>query len=379
MIVGALGAPGRAFVGDRGQVAVHNEDWSLDWWIGADDRVRVPSSDPSTRRVEHGGAPIAQTRLRVPGGDAVQRVYGIGGSGGAVVVEVANESPAAFVVGFSVVGARSISPVSVDGASGIAVDGRLAILMPYAPPRWSVNDVVGAAPTIGESTGAMPACSGRSGVNATICFPLSHRNRLRIALLTSGSDPGRLDLVNMPDADEVARGWNAHLDKGMRVVLNDAREEGAINFARSQVLLDPDPDAGVAAALEDWGYDTEATIAWEALSLRARRASVLRRGLDAGDSASALLLRMRNELLRETHDGVDLLPSRDRRANVDVHGAPTRFGSVSFAIRRMEEKVKVLWEVTDPAQRFVLRASALDDSWNTSEAMGEAILSANRD
>ena len=107
-LVGALGARGRATVDARGRVDVVGEAWSLDWWIGADDRWRIPAREPAVRQRALDGAPVLETAMRVPGGDAVQRVYGIGGPGGIVVVEIENASPAAFVAAFTIRGARAV-------------------------------------------------------------------------------------------------------------------------------------------------------------------------------------------------------------------------------------------------------------------------------
>ena len=60
--------------------------------------------------------------MRVPGGDAVQHVYGA--TPDAAVVEIVNESPAPFVVALVVRGAVA---VDTDGAT-VFVDRRPAIL-----------------------------------------------------------------------------------------------------------------------------------------------------------------------------------------------------------------------------------------------------------
>ena len=73
--VGNLDSPQRAAVDAAGLVAVAGRPWSLDWWIGAEDRWHVPAREVAVRQTLLGNSPVVETRLRVPSGDAVQRVY----------------------------------------------------------------------------------------------------------------------------------------------------------------------------------------------------------------------------------------------------------------------------------------------------------------
>lgn len=378
-LVGAVGTRGRAAVDERGALRVVGADWSLDWWLGADDHWRVPARDSAVRQRPVGGAPVLETAARVPGGDARQRVYGIGGPGGLVVIEVENDSPAAFVVAFTVQGARSVGPARVTG-DRIAVDGREALVLPFAPPRWTVATGTGVLvpETVGADTGAFPSCRDRNRVEAALLFPLSHRNRLRIAVATSDDPSGPVDLGLVPSAAGAAAGWRALLDHGMRVALPDLRMQEALDLARSQVLLDPDPDAATTAALEDWGHDDRAAWAWRGLSLSARRAA-RRRAFTLDESRPAGLLgAVRRMLVRETSalelDLAPALPSEWRGQDLDVHDVPTRTGRLSYALRWHGPRPALLWEVVDPAPGLALRASALDPAWSTTAPTGETLL-----
>jgi len=82
--LGTVATPARGIVDPRGLVTVAAVDpsrsrsgWSLDWWIGADDRWHTPSTDAGVRQRLVGDAPVVETAVRIPGGDAVQRVYAI--------------------------------------------------------------------------------------------------------------------------------------------------------------------------------------------------------------------------------------------------------------------------------------------------------------
>ena len=70
--VGVLGSTHQALVDDRGAITPDGARWQLDWWVGADDRWHVPARDAAVRQALVGGAPVVETSLRVPGGDAHQ-------------------------------------------------------------------------------------------------------------------------------------------------------------------------------------------------------------------------------------------------------------------------------------------------------------------
>ena len=374
-LVGALGNPGRARVDARGGVQVVGASWSFGWWIGADDRWRSPAVEPAVRQRTVESTPVVETAMRVPGGDAVQRVYGVGGPGGVVIVEIENDSPAAFVVACTVEGAHA---VAAEGST-VLVDGGPALIGPSPPARWTVGLEPLAADTIGSDTGPFPTRQERKGgLQVAVLYPLSHRNRLRVALATSGDEPGPVDLALAADAATASAGWHALLDARMRVVLPDPQVQDAVALARSQVLLDPDPDAGTTAALEDWGHDTEAEWAWRGLSFSARRAARRRTAPIDDTTPSGLLRRVRAELLGEER-GVELAPAlRDswHRQDLEVHDAPTRLGRVSYAIRWHGDRPALLWEVADPAPDLVLHAPVLDPGWTTRDPSGETLLAA---
>ena len=370
MILGSLGSDGRATIDPRGALTVVGEPWTLDWWIGADDRWRVPAQEPAVRQRALDGAPVAETRLKIPSGDAIQRVYGIGGAGGVVVVEVENASPAACIVAFVVRGATSIA---LDGAA-VIIDGAVALILPFAPPRWDVTDVELEPTQCGAETGAFLARQfPAETLRATLLFPLSHRNRMRIGVVCGEKVP-RLDLAQVPDAQAAARGWQIHLDRGMRV-RGPAETVAAIDGARAQVLLDPDPGPAVAAALEDWGFDERAEWAWHGLTLRDRRAA-RRRDATLGDATPAgTLLAARDGYVREVDGQVCLLCAPPEPGiDIEVLDAPTRHGRISFALRWHGEHPALLWEVTDAQRGLELTAPVLAPGWSTREPVGETLL-----
>ena len=50
-------------------------------WIGADDRWRIPANEVAVRQHRIADAPVVETAMRVPSGDALHRVYGVAGDG----------------------------------------------------------------------------------------------------------------------------------------------------------------------------------------------------------------------------------------------------------------------------------------------------------
>src|SRR3954452_6812133 len=129
--IGVLGGTRDATVDRSGVLSPRATMWELDWWIGADDRWHVPAREAAVRQQLVDGMPVVQTAMRVPGGDAVHRVYGAPAAdvGEVAVVEIANESPAPFVVGLVVRGASAVAL----GEATAFVDGRSAVRTPRPP------------------------------------------------------------------------------------------------------------------------------------------------------------------------------------------------------------------------------------------------------
>src|SRR5690606_16442824 len=72
--IGNLDSPLGATVDARGLVTPGGA-WSLDWWVGADDRWHVPSREVAVRQKLLADSPVVESAMRVPSGDVVQRAY----------------------------------------------------------------------------------------------------------------------------------------------------------------------------------------------------------------------------------------------------------------------------------------------------------------
>ncbi len=338
MLIGTLGSPARARVDGRGRVRADDAGWELDWWIGAEDRRHAPADEVAVRQARLGAGPVAETVMRVPGGDARQRVYAVGGAGDLVVMEVENASPVPFAVGF-------------------VARGRPRLALPRPPLRREPADE-----------------------EEAVVYPVAHRTVRRVAVALT-ADPGAIDVYALPNAETVLRGWDAQLARGMRVDLPDERVQRAVDAARADVLL----GGTDVAALEDWGFDDEAATAWAALSFRHRRRARRRptrppRSEDVHVDAPGpqLLLGLRALLAHEVEGTVSLLadvPPAWRGQGLEVHDAPTRAcGRVSYAVRWHGDRPALLWECERAGAR--LRAPGLDSEWSTTEPRGEALLAA---
>lgn len=400
-VVGALDTPVVATVDGAGRVDAADVELFLECWIGADDGWRVPDDDRPARQQLVGTAPIVETEVRVAGGDAIQRVYGVAGTG-AAVVEVENRSPAPFVVAFvlrpSAIGRKG--ELALHGST-VTVGGRPALVLPRAPQRWASGEDLrgGVRDTVlsgRASEGAFAPVRSKRIVEAAFLLPVTHRTVVRAALVLDPRVATTIDLLSVPDAPAVRRGWETLLDRGLRVELPEPLTE-AVDAARAALLLAGRPhrglDASSVATLEDWGFDAEAAAGWGVLGVRARR--VAARRAPAPDTAwtrvrsylaaasrtwafpggpAPFLGAVRDLLVHERDTSVDLLPAFPPQwlgADLAVRDLPTRHGRISYAVRWHGSRPAVLWDA--PAD-VALHLPTLDPTFSVAGGAGEALL-----
>jgi hypothetical protein len=199
---GVVGQTWRADVTETGSVVPWDGSPQLDWFVAADDRWHDPRTDSAVRHWRLGGTAVFETKLRIPNGDAVQRVWSVADGGGHTIVEVRNDSPL---------------PIAVAFTRADIVTGR--------PP----TDV----PIQGID---VPA--------STVLLPVGHRATVTVAL-PHGSGSGAPTLpARLPPSDAVARGWTARADAASRLDLPEPSIVDAVKAARCEVLLRgaPHPD-----------------------------------------------------------------------------------------------------------------------------------------
>lgn len=250
--LGTVGTAARAIVDPRGLVTPTDASWSLDWWIGADDRWHVPAREVAVRQQRLETAPIVETAMRVPGGDAIHRVFAVqGASGPLLVVEIENRTSIPFAVALAIVpynagsGGR-VRTIVVDGDT-VVVDGRIAMLLPKPPARMTADCIGGALASVvgGDATAPssheVVSCDDGTA-NAALIFPLPHTVVLRVVLpmrRDAAPDRDREMSTRVPSWDEVARGWRTQVDRGPHIDLPDDRFQHAFDAARRDLLLLP--------------------------------------------------------------------------------------------------------------------------------------------
>jgi hypothetical protein len=377
---GVLGHAWRATVTPYGDVVPWTDEPTLGWYVAADDRWYSPQAETTVRQVQIDGTPVFETRVRIPKGDAVQRVWSVADGGGLTLVEVVNESPMPIAVAFTrgdVLTARPPADVPIEGID-------------------------------------LPAGS--------IVLPVGHQAAVTVALRHDGGGAGPLP-AGVPTALQVARGWTGVADRASRLVLPDAALATAVTSARCELALagpelpDDHPamflvqvgqlvrmgepaepwlvdvahavetmmarDGDVESWLMDAAFDGTAVVLHAAEQSRALRdLSKVRarwgRGAEAlpprsaPDDAAMLLAWIDRWCVSSNGGLLPLgLPDAWLGAQVEVYDAPVGASKVSYALRWHGERPAVLWEVT--GEPVHLTAPALAPGWSTDAASGEAL------
>ena len=246
--IGNIASPRRAVVDPRGLLTPSPGSWSLDWWIGAEDRWHFPSRDAAVRQGLVGTSPVTETLLRVPGGDAVSRSYtvvGPGDTGDLAIMEIENRSAVPFAVAFAIrpynsEGLARIERIDLEGDDLVTVDGEPALWLPRAPSAaaGSTFDDGDVPERLAVGLPSSPFVGVRCAAGmaqAVFVFPLSHTSSIRVALPLAGSRPE--GPVSLPPAVGVAKAWDAQTNRGTRFVLPPGRLTEAMDANRKHLLL----------------------------------------------------------------------------------------------------------------------------------------------
>lgn len=257
-LVGTVASPTATPVDPAGLVV--GEGWSLDWWIGGDDRWHLPGREPAVRQQLVSEAPVVETLVRIPGGDAVHRAYGIRSRRAVgdewVIVEIENATPVPFAVALVIrplvadgVGeASTIAVEPTDGGTGrgaahlVRVDGRPAVVLPRRPARLAAGSRragdVAEVVTNGEAGQDLVMADCPDGLaTLALVFPLAHTAVLRVAIPVGEVGDGPLGYpAVVPDSARVASGWDGHR-RGPRFEIPERRLAVAVERARAQIHL----------------------------------------------------------------------------------------------------------------------------------------------
>jgi hypothetical protein len=376
-IIGNRGALWRGRVTEHGSI-IPPDGRELDWFVAADDRWYTPRTEVSTRQKWYSGYPIAETRIRIPGGDFIQRVYAVADLGGMTVMEFENDSPMPVVV---------------------------------AVTR---NDVF----TTREPSSQVPL--GIDLPEGSLVVPVGHKSTTRVSLGHVSPHSGRLP-DDTPTYQQVVRGWETACDVAGRITVPDHTIIAGVARMRSDILLGvgadlaaielvrmgethPDSILDVVDAVQQrlkeekrakvlqWGTKhLLLAAAWACVKLGDETAAG-----DIGSSWLRLADRAVQALPNEMPDGLagiawieELLASGSPSggecgilshgipepwwgASFDVRQLPADpFRTVSYAVRWHGARPAVLWEVNG-APGIVLSHG----DWYSADASGEALLDA---
>ena len=384
--VGIRGGKHHASVDDVGRIELTNGTPVLEWHV-ADEKRWHSASDPAEglRQSVLAGTPVVETRMRVQGGDVVQRVWAVADHGGLVVVEFENDSPASVAVALT------------------------------------RGDVITSRPVPNQPIPGIELPVG------SIALPLAHRSTVRFAL-PFGDDTGPLDLTALPSAVQVSRGWLQAVEVASRLVCADAPIATAfdeLNAARSELLVcgipnpNDDPLGALIGGIEIvrlgenpyiWidelvplaerclanahdhprfmlaqavaGLQFVLAKAGEPRAVRdvAKAWSKVKGAGSSGWSArtpAIVIANVEQSLLAVQPDNTGVLlprgvPDEWKGINFEAHGLCGPNGvRVGFAVRWHGENAAVLWESTSPDVRLV---SGVDATWsNAGTAGGEAL------
>ena len=267
-----LGAPGWGEVDARGLVRPGSGVWALDWWVGASDRWHRASQEAAVRQSDAGTGAVVETCMKVPDGDAVQRVWAVAAGGGpaVAVVEVGNEAATAFAVALVVQAPGAM--LTVD-QTGVAVGGQPVLAWDRPPAGAAVGpDAVEALLEV--EGGATAGLDGKGRDVAAAVWPLPHTARIAVsASLGGGAVPAPSDL---PDAEAVVRGWQAHLDRGARIEVPDEGLARRIDRNRRRWLgrtgrmetLDATELCELSVRLDHHGYHDDAELVLDEIAAR---------------------------------------------------------------------------------------------------------------
>ncbi|MCB0985140.1 MAG: hypothetical protein R2694_01075 [Ilumatobacteraceae bacterium] len=372
---GVLGGRWRATVTASGGLVPWDGSPPLGWYVAADDRWHVPADEPAVRQQRVDGTPVVETKVRIPNGDAVQRIFSVADQGGLTIIEVENQSPLPIAVAFD-----------------------RGDLLTALPPTAPIEGI-----TLPEGSIAMPV-----GHRATVTVALRHQS------------PAAGTLPSLPPMAGVVRGWTTIIERAGRYLLPDQALCERIAAARSELALagpdhpDDDPSGfaigvgqlvrmgeeadpwlpDLAAALEtagrtgphDWAFsaalDAAARVFTSVGDTRAvrdvgalRAAAGPQRGArpaTAPDGGARLVAWAELALA----DGPTLLPGGLPAdwvgTNFEAYQVPTGPAStVSFAVRWHGARPALLWE--QHGRPVDLTAPAVAPAWRTADVKGETL------
>ena len=233
LVVGTLTGGPTAVLRDPSVVEPVGAGWSVEWWIGAEDRWHRPLVESTTRQTSLPGAPIVETAVRVPGGDVTARTAGVMGPGATTwtVIEVTNRSAVPVALGWTIQGASSgLGPGVLH-----RIDGRRVVLGRSPRSIEVPSDLIAGTEDLG---------------GAVAVQPLAHTSVAWLAI--EGAEPATgneaEELPTFPPLDRVVSGWAPFEEIGARLTIGDDGLQSAFRSAAAVVRLGGGIDLGTRDA-----------------------------------------------------------------------------------------------------------------------------------
>lgn len=256
--LGTVDAAAIADIDEAAWIQMRGADWSLDWWVGAEDRWHLPADEPAVRQQTLGASPVMETAMRVPGGDIIHRAFAVRASSpsedgsvwedSAVVVELENTSsvPVAMALvlrPLSLSGDGSLRLVDVEGPVA-RVDGRVALVLSRPVVRVAHGPLGEVQTMLAEGRDADPPMSVPvRDHDVALVVPLAHSASVRV-MLPRVTVPARRRrfggavaersagaTFSAPDHQAVVSGWATHTRDAASVTLGDPALDEVVSGA----------------------------------------------------------------------------------------------------------------------------------------------------
>ncbi|MEO9224532.1 MAG: hypothetical protein ABI276_06030 [Acidimicrobiales bacterium] len=218
----------------------------------------MPAREVAVRQHSVDNAPVVETSMRVPGGDAVHRAFAVQSADGhVVVVEVENQSSLPFALAWAV---RPFTPGAIGRIDEVAVEGARIVVdgLTVALDRDAGRAVAGgvadgdAAAVVfaGEASDATATARCPDGLGQGVAIvAVPHRATVRVALPLDVDEPARGLPRALPSAQDVSSGWSTQVANGVRYELPQGRLTDVAARARRRLLLGATEGARMRPAL----------------------------------------------------------------------------------------------------------------------------------
>ena len=234
--IGSIGVGAVHSVSLSGQICLIDGGPVVHWGVRADDRWHVARDERAIRQgIAEDGVSI-ETRLRIPGGDAVHRISSTPFKNTSVtVVEVENETPVPIAVALFIYGQ---GVWECDGDT--LYKDRVPFLRadkPIADFRVAISEKdLMRAVQLDEMLPDERSLAVEKGSYVAVIFPVPHTTSLRFITQIETNHNSLPALETLPSLGEIAKGWFAHFDQAAIAEVHEERIQNALLSARRHLL-----------------------------------------------------------------------------------------------------------------------------------------------